>query len=295
MKRNINSALRLIGICLFFILITTGAFAFQWPVQNLAITATFGESRWGHFHSGIDIGGGEQEIRPIEDGELIFFHEEGSGPLDLPTGLGNFLVVEHERGIRSLYAHMRPDTLDPQKTDLVKSDVIGIIGETGSSLGKHLHFEVVDREFHQLVNPIRLLPALTDTTAPSIGIVELRRDTITQRIETGDRIISGKWSLVLEVYDVSEYVSYFCPMAPYLVQVYLNGSKALAYVYESLEEHNGKLELVQSEGQTFDTLYLDDWLSSAGDITVPEGEVQIEEVASDYSGNESSRVISLFS
>ena len=35
---------------------------YKWPVRNISLTATFGEDRWGHFHSGIDLGGGEQEI-----------------------------------------------------------------------------------------------------------------------------------------------------------------------------------------------------------------------------------------
>ncbi len=279
--------------------------AFQWPVDTPILTATFCESRWSHFHGGIDIGGGEQEIRPIEDGEVIFFFDQERSTSKLPTGLGNFLVVEHARGIRSLYAHLKQDSLDTGKIDVSKNDVLGIIGDTGSSFGKHLHLEVSDKELRQVVNPMRLLPELPDRIAPTINNIQLvpggfegeSAATIpfAERYEPypGDEIAPGVWTVLLDVFDLSEHVTYFCPMAPYRVQIFLNGQLSRSLVFDGLGENGNRLEFIQAKGVYFGAFYLDDWLINAGSVSIPEGAVRIEIVVSDYAGNEASLLIPL--
>ena len=276
------------------------AYGFQWPVEDLAVTATFGENRWNHFHGGIDIGGGEQDIYPIDDGEVIFYFQENSNGPAVPTGLGNFIVVEHAQGIRSLYAHLKPDTVDPEQVVVTTSDSVGVTGETGSSLGRHLHFEVSDREFRQMVNPLRLLPELADFSPPTIGGVLLTAtedDTVKsdRRLEIGstEPISPGSWNVLVETYDVSEYVGYFCPMAPYQVQIYLNGQKTLSIVFDAIEEKGDKLGLIHMPDSSFERFYVDDWLIDVGPVSIPEGEVKLEVVVSDYAGNEVSKMYAL--
>jgi len=120
--------------------VAAAGFAFQWPVEKPVLTATFCENRSNHFHGGIDLGGGELEVYPIEDGEIIFYFEEGDSICGIPTGLGNFLVVEHPRGIRSLYAHLKQDSIEVGSYAVKKTDLLGIIGDSGGSMGKLLHF-----------------------------------------------------------------------------------------------------------------------------------------------------------
>jgi len=288
-----------------FWLITANGFAFQWPVENKVLTATFCENRRNHFHGGIDLGGGEQEIHPIEDGEIIFYYDTRQSAGAIPTGLGNFVVVEHPRGIRSTYAHIKDDTLRVDNYLVEKKDMLGIIGETGASMGKHLHFEVADKELRQIVNPLRLLPELADKSSPTINELLLIEGDYTGQLtssipllksyspKSGDSISAGTWTILLEVYDLSEYVSYFCPMSPYRLQVYLNGQMARSLVYDGLGEKDGRLEFIQAQDVSFSTFYLDDWLVNVGQITIPEGAVMMELVASDYAGNETSRMVSL--
>jgi len=98
----------LIGSAFFITPVCRG---FDWPVEEKVLMATFGERRHGHFFSGIDIGGGEQVVFPIADGELIFFHEEGALSHALKRGNGSFIVLQHEGGIRSAYSHLRKGSI----------------------------------------------------------------------------------------------------------------------------------------------------------------------------------------
>jgi hypothetical protein len=56
-------------------------------------------------------------------------------------GWGKLVIVEHERGYATFYAHM--DELEVEDGVKVrKGEVIGSVGSTGQSTGPHLHYEV---------------------------------------------------------------------------------------------------------------------------------------------------------
>lgn len=69
-------------------------------------------------------------------------------------GYGNFVVIDHNIDIITLYAHL--DTIFVEVGDVVaQGQVLGTVGSTGNSTGPHLHFEI--RDFGRLVNPLELL------------------------------------------------------------------------------------------------------------------------------------------
>jgi len=69
-------------------------------------------------------------------------------------GYGNFIIVDHGYGYRTLYAHM--NGFNVQRGDEVKrGDIIGFVGNTGVSTGPHLHYEVIKNG--RKVNPVHYL------------------------------------------------------------------------------------------------------------------------------------------
>jgi murein DD-endopeptidase MepM/ murein hydrolase activator NlpD len=85
-------------------------------------------------HSGIDIAMPEGTPVPsAAPGRVVF-----SG---FSSGYGNCVIIEHENGLTSLYAH---NSVNLVKTgDIVdKNRVLALSGSSGRSTGPHLHFEV---------------------------------------------------------------------------------------------------------------------------------------------------------
>lgn len=56
-------------------------------------------------------------------------------------GYGNYAIIEHASGVRTLYAHM--DTVAVTEGEAIGTgESVGTVGNTGQSTGYHLHFEV---------------------------------------------------------------------------------------------------------------------------------------------------------
>lgn len=122
---------------------TTGAV--RWPFPY-AVTITDGYGprdvnvSGSAFHNGVDFTPGEgTPIYAIADG-VVQYHEEEQG------GFGNNVILSHDingQAIESLYAHMAYGSSPLVAGEVVKvGDFIGLVGNTGTSYGAHLHFEV---------------------------------------------------------------------------------------------------------------------------------------------------------
>jgi murein DD-endopeptidase MepM/ murein hydrolase activator NlpD len=109
------------------------------PLIDFSISSSFGirtHPLTGRpkFHTGIDlVAGVGDDVRSAKAGKVVLARSY--------QDYGNTVIVRHERGIETLYAHLsRINVNEGQDVDL--DTVIGLVGNTGSSTGKHLHFEI---------------------------------------------------------------------------------------------------------------------------------------------------------
>jgi murein DD-endopeptidase MepM/ murein hydrolase activator NlpD len=86
------------------------------------------------FHTGVDLlTDGSDDVRATKSGKVVLARSY--------QDYGNTVIIRHERGLETLYAHLsRIDVKEGQDVDL--NTVVGLVGNTGSSTGKHLHFEI---------------------------------------------------------------------------------------------------------------------------------------------------------
>ena len=146
-----------------------------YPVRGVDGTcaANFGEMRPGHFHAGVDIrtGGAEgKELVAVADGYV-------SRIAVTPGGYGRAIYVALRNGTTAVYGHLqrfrddieqhlaaerraqRKNSLNlffgPEAWPVRQGEVIGYSGNSGSSSGPHLHFEIRDTPTQRLYNPVR--------------------------------------------------------------------------------------------------------------------------------------------
>lgn len=121
----------------------------SWPVAGeTVITSRFG-MRWGRLHAGIDIWHPDEWRTPIcaaRGGVVIEAGARG--------GYGRLVVIDHGRGVETVYAHLRRILVSAGQT-VETGDIIGYMGQSGYTTGVHLHFEV--RLHGRPVNPLTYL------------------------------------------------------------------------------------------------------------------------------------------
>jgi murein DD-endopeptidase MepM/ murein hydrolase activator NlpD len=146
-----------------------------WPIPHAAISQGFGPTPYTfeaayagfpHFHTGIDLA--------VPLGTPVFAAADGIVVLARPmtdaggllVGYGNYVVVQHDAGLKTLYGHLL--TIGVKEGDLVhRGQLIGLVGSTGNSTGPHTHFEV--RIDNSPVDPMQMLPSAAPPSAPIPG------------------------------------------------------------------------------------------------------------------------------
>lgn len=119
--------------------------------ETTAITSNFGLrvhpiSGQNSNHNGVDIAGskGSTNVIAVKNG-IIFRVVTGcvEGDLKCGGGFGNHVMIEHQDGNYTVYAHLYEDSITVKEGDsVIAGEVIAKVGSTGNSTGPHLHFEV---------------------------------------------------------------------------------------------------------------------------------------------------------
>jgi len=122
-----------------------------WPtVPRYIVTSNFGyrELGGGKKHNGIDISGTPwgSNIYAANDGIVTYVYEgcadDGYYGNPCGGGYGNWVIIQHENNVYTVYAHMLKDIPVSIGQTVSRGQVVGYMGDSGSSTGKHLHFAV---------------------------------------------------------------------------------------------------------------------------------------------------------
>lgn len=115
-------------------------------------------------HKGIDFAAPTgTPIYAAGDGRIEFSGRKG--------GYGNAVVINHGRGITTLYGHMSRFAKGARNGRAVRQgEIIGYVGATGLATGAHLHYEYRVKGVHK--NPASI--ALPNTEIPSRYLGEFR-------------------------------------------------------------------------------------------------------------------------
>ena len=147
-----------------------------YPLRELKqrlYSANFGEIRPGHFHAGVDIKTDAEEGKPVvaaADGYVsrVVLQAGGYGrAVYLTLRNGTTVVYGHLRRFRDdIERHVRRERYErrsngvnlwfgPGTWPVKQGDVVAYSGDSGSSGGPHLHYEIRDTETQRLYNPVR--------------------------------------------------------------------------------------------------------------------------------------------
>lgn len=120
-----------------------GTLSFTFPVSTHNLSGYDYSPSANHY--GVDFSGSIGDpVSTVDNGVVVY-----AGWND--WGYGNMVVVDHGRGWQSLYAHMATVEVSCGQ-EVYRGNRVGTVGDTGSSVGAHLHFELRNDEAGR-VNP----------------------------------------------------------------------------------------------------------------------------------------------
>lgn len=180
---------------------STSEAVFSPPIDiPIYLSGSFGELRSNHFHAGIDI-----KTQGVEGLEVMAIADGYVSRIKISSGgYGKAIYITHPNGYVSVYAHLKKfnkhiqhfikelqykkerfavETF-PEKGVLTvrKGEVIAFSGNTGSSSGPHLHFEIREEGTQYPVNPLFFEGiVIKDKISPRIeelGIYPLNEQTL---------------------------------------------------------------------------------------------------------------------
>jgi len=297
-------------LLLFFLLLAspilaqlpTGYFHFPLqPGQRAYLSGSFAELRPNHFHAGIDVKTAYREGIPVQAAAVGYV----SRVMVMPGGYGNVVFVAHPNGFVSVYAHLQRFSerigtyvrerqykaesfevdLRPKAAELPLSqgEILGLSGNSGSSVGPHLHFEIRDNHGF-LVDPQRFrFPEIVDDQPPVIEALALRPLGIGSRLNgafarleffpeiqpdgsltlSDTLIASGELGLDLLAYDRANGTMNQNGLN--CVEVHVDGEEMYFHAFESLPEEFSRDLNVHTDyatarlsGQQFQRCYVAD-------------------------------------
>ena len=189
------------------ILVTQAQQNFIFPLKGaISLNGNYGEVRPNHFHAGLDFRTHPSEHMPVyavADGYVSRIKISS-------YGYGKVLYITHPNGLVSVYGHQFGFSpvlkkyveaaqemaevfeieLFPKAHELPvkQGELIGYSGNTGSSEGPHLHFEIRNEKTEAPLNPLRFLK-VKDVVAPKIQRIAIYSKTSVEKIFVPKKII----------------------------------------------------------------------------------------------------------
>ncbi|KAB8152921.1 peptidoglycan DD-metalloendopeptidase family protein [Kordia sp. TARA_039_SRF] len=232
----------------------------------IILSGTFGELRSNHFHSGIDIKTKQKEgfeVFAIGDGYVSRIKIQH-------WGFGKALYITHSSGHTSVYAHLKKLSpkleaylkkqqyikesyaiqLYPKPSELKvkKGEVIAYSGNSGSSGGPHLHFEIRDANSKPM-NPMLFGIDVKDSHHPTVNGVFAYALSKNAQVNASDNMVqlqlrrgkknhsyiaskvyaSGEIGFGINSYDRQDLA--FNKNGVYQVESYVDGVKNFSYTF----------------------------------------------------------------
>lgn len=225
--------------------------------KSFGLSGSFGEIRTNSFHTGIDFRTGGQigsKVYASDDGHVSRVRVSS-------VGYGNAIYIEHPNGLTTVYGHLHKYSskieqyvkeqqykersfevdIHPSPNEIVikRGEVIGLSGNSGSSGGPHLHYEIRKTINQEPQNPAfsnlnitnNLIPVIRGVWLYNLGNIPSpttinSREEINVQYKNGvytyvDTIFAdGNLGLGIEAYDYVNSQSLRCGI--YSIKMFVN-------------------------------------------------------------------------
>lgn len=265
-------------LCMFVLPLS----AFDWP-QDLtfphSFSSFFAQKRGNTFSPSLTFNG-SVPVRASDTGRILVAIGQNSNSCSFfPSTLGNAVVIAHKDSLLTVYASLDYLNLSAEQEEIDAGTEIGVSGSSGWHTGTaSLEFQVVDTKNKTLINPLVLMPSVTDAFELHLGKVYLiDKKGIVTELSARKSTESGTYIL---------YRDTLTGVMPYKTTVTVNGALVQTITYDALFLSDLKLSIKGKEVLPYTSMYPENSLQFLSEIHITRGRTVVTVQVFDILGNQ---------
>lgn len=267
-------------VIMLSLIVSFSLFGFEWPQELMAprpFSSYFAQKRGNTFSPSLTFFG-SVPVKSSDSGQiLVKLGFEGSCEF-FPSTLGNTIIIAHKDSLLTVYGSLESTNLSSTIYEINGGSEIGLSGSTGWHVGPGcLEFQVIDIKNKTLINPLVLMPSITEPYDLQLGKIYMTdKKGTTSELASRKTIESGTYTL---------YRDANTGVMPYKTMVTVNGALVQTITYDSLNVQEQHLYITSKKVLPFEAVYPDNTKQFLSEIHINTGRTTILIQVFDILGN----------
>ncbi len=269
-------------LCCFLALLALPLYSFDWPGQLTmpdAFVSFFAQNRGNTFSPSLVFKGASPVFASDSGRVLIIIGKNKNSSAFFPSTLGNAMVIAHKDSLLSVYGSLNSESVLSSHAEVSAGKEIAITGTSGwNTLSESLEFQVVDTKNKALINPLVLMPSLTEAFDLKLGKIYMvdKKGSVSD-LSTRKTAESGSYIL---------YRDSSAGTMPYKTSLTVNGTLIQTITYDALFLYEQQLCINGKKALPYSLVYFNDSLQYLSEIHITRGKTVITVQAFDIQGNQ---------
>lgn len=258
-------------------------FCFDWPLQKVEssqISGFFGQKNSIIPSTSITISDADEVISSDVGNTLIVIEDSSDDTDFFPSALGTAIIISQEDNLICVYSNLDRYSIRTKNStkQIAKGEVIAKAGNSGYQKKENsLSFQLIDTKERKAINPLTILPQLSNLPALSVSNLQVRnKNGVAYDLQYAKNFNAGVFRLYFKRNELA---------VPYKTSILLNGELSDQIIFNSINQEGGKCNIMGIKNYSAAEIYPDDKYMMIGEAHLKPGKFTLSLLFSDIKGD----------
>ena len=258
-------------------------FSFDWPLKDVKseqITGYFGQKNGSVPSTSLTISEAEEVISSDIGNTLIILEDSNDDTDFFPSALGTAIIMSQEDNLICVYSNLDRNAIQTRAytKNIAKGEVLAKTGTSGyQKKDNSLNFQLIDIKERKAINPLTILPQLSNLPALSINNLQIRnKNGVAYDLQYAKNFNAGLYRLYFKRNELA---------VPYKTSILLNGELSDEIVFNSINQEGGKCNIMGLKNYSATEIYPDDKFMMIGEALLKPGKFTLSILFTDIKGD----------
>ena len=258
-------------------------FCFDWPLKKVEaaqITGFFGQKNGSNPSTSVTISDAEDVISSDVGNTLAILEDSYDDTDFFPSALGSAIIMSQEDNLICVYSNLDRKTIQIRECTktINKGEILAKTGKSGYQKKENtLNFQLIDIKERKAINPLTILPQLSNLPQLSITNIQLRnKNGQAYDLQYAKNFNAGLYRVYFRRDELA---------TPFKTSILLNGELSDEIVFNSINQEGGTCNIMGSKNYTASEIYPDDKYMMIGEAGLKPGKFTLSILFSDIKGD----------